>query len=194
MEEERTIVIDVKLTRGLVVALSCALAIATLLACLAMTGKSAVASGKEASEGMSLAQSTGMRQFYLTQSNFDGNEIITACVEGYHFASLWEIADPSNLKYDTYWGATSGDSGQGPPSSIDDYASAQGWVRTGYITNTSETRGKTNCNAWVDDGSGENGTVVRLVSDWVNDTPEIGVWDVYKATCNIDLRVWCVED
>ena len=195
MEEERTIVIDVKLTRGLVMALSCALAIVTLLACLMLTGESAVASGREASGETSLAQSTGMRQLYLTESAYEGNEAITACVEGYHFASLWEITDPSNLKYNTTWGEASDDSGQGPPTVIGSSTiPAQGWVRTGYSENSSSTQGETNCSAWTDGTSGENGSVVRLVSDWTSGYQDIGVWEVFYATCNNSLRVWCIED
>jgi hypothetical protein len=59
---EKIVVIDIKLTRGLVVALSCILVVAALLAYLTLTGGSAVASEAETAQ----AASTGMRQFYLT--------------------------------------------------------------------------------------------------------------------------------
>jgi len=59
---EKIIVIDIKLTRGLVVALSCVLVVVGLLAYLALTGESAAASGSDVAMEASLAASTGIRQ------------------------------------------------------------------------------------------------------------------------------------
>ena len=111
---EKIIVIDIKLTRGLVVALSCVLVLAALVTFLTLTGNSASASETEAVQ----AASTGMRQFYLSLVLVDGSDALSTCAEGYHMASLWEIADPSNLAYNTALGCTKPDSGQGPPSSV----------------------------------------------------------------------------
>jgi hypothetical protein len=42
------------------------------------------------------------RAFYLTKGKFQGNAAISACGNaGYHMAGLWEIHEPSLLKYDT---------------------------------------------------------------------------------------------
>jgi len=139
MQDEKTIVIDINLTRGLVVLLALALLVAALLGYLAWGQRDAAASGSQApldhAQAKPLAASSGLRGYYLTQSTYQGNETLTACASGYHFASLWEILDPSNLKYDTDLGMVRDDSGQGPPSYV------EGWVRTGYYSSTSSTPG-----------------------------------------------------
>ena len=55
------------------------------------------------------------RSFYLTKTTHTGAQALAACAEGYHMASLWEILNPSNLRYDTELGVVVGDSGFGPP-------------------------------------------------------------------------------
>jgi hypothetical protein len=45
-------------------------------------------------------------------------------------ASMWEISDPSNLRYDTQLGVTTADSGFGPPAGTS-FVAFFGWVRTG---------------------------------------------------------------
>ena len=184
---EKTIVIDIKLTRGLVVALSCVLVAVALLTCLTLTGESAAASEVETAE----AASTGMRQFYLTKNGYLGNATKTACAEGYHFASLWEIADPSNLKYNTILGYVQTDSGQGPPTF---YNGVIGWVRTGYVAYTAGDAGKANCDLWTSPSSSHRGTTAYLNSDWTGGVQHIGVWSVAHSGCQISNHVWCVED
>ena len=182
MKEERTIVIDIKLTKRLVVVLSCVLTIAALLAYLILTGESAVAAGET-----SPAQSSGMRQFYLTTAAYTGTQTLTACAGGYHFASLWELADPSNLKYNTSLGHTEADSGQGPPSSM------EGWVRTGYQSDIVMTPGHANCAAWTT-GYADFGTLAVLPSDWTAGQQDMSVWDVWIGYCGFSMPVWCIED
>ena len=48
----------------------------------------------------------GPRKFYLTQALHNGAQALSACAQGYHMASLWEIHDTSNLRYDTDLGLT----------------------------------------------------------------------------------------
>jgi hypothetical protein len=79
-----------------------------------------------------LAASAGLRGYYLTESTYNGADAdgtdgngAGVCAEGYHFASLWEILDPSNLKYDTGLGMVRDDSGQGPPT----FPYFGGWLR-----------------------------------------------------------------
>jgi hypothetical protein len=76
-----------------------------------------------------LAQAVSGRQYYLTAAGtyYDGSQATTACAEGYHMASMWELLDVSNLIYNTTLGFqhSSGDQGDGPP------AHADGWVRSG---------------------------------------------------------------
>jgi len=56
------------------------------------------------------------RKCYLTQNLKNGSQALTACVEKFHMASLWEIFNTSNLGYDTSRGFTQVDSGSGPPA------------------------------------------------------------------------------
>jgi hypothetical protein len=182
---DKLIVIDIKLTRGLVATLSCIVVLGALLTFLALTGGSASASEIEASR----APSTGMRQFYLTLLAFDGDDVLTACEAGYHMASLWEIADPSNLKYNTVLGSTKPDSGQGPPSD------RHGWVRTGYESSEYSTIvGIANCEAWTRDSHDYFGTVLSLPSAWTISEEDMGVWAALGGYCDFNYRVWCVED
>jgi hypothetical protein len=189
---QRTIVIDIKPTRGLVVALSCVLTGVALLAYLMLAGERVVASGAGASGEASPAQSTGKRQFYLTLlDEFDGSEALTACAPGYHMASLWEIADPSNLEYNTALGYTRTDSGQGPPTDIYGY----GWVRTGYVANSDGAAGEANCDVWSTvGGAGVYGSEAGLSSDWTSGSADVDVWDIGLVTCSTGRRVWCMED
>jgi hypothetical protein len=46
------------------------------------------------------------RKFYITQDFFHATQALTACADGYHMASLWEIFDTTNLRYDTKLGFT----------------------------------------------------------------------------------------
>ena len=138
-----------------------------------------------------------MRQFYLSTTAVNGDQAATACAEGYHFASMWEIADPSNLKYNTSLGSTSPDSGAGPPSQLvgSGYSiPAQGWVRTGFESSTAAVAGRGNCDAWSSAKRLTSGTVASLTSDWSGGTQDVGVWNTDVRTCGNSVRVWCVQD
>jgi hypothetical protein len=184
---QKVVVIDVSLIRELVVILCCILSTVGLLAYLVPTGARAVASEVDAAQ----AASTGMRQFYLTKNGYLGDATKTACAEGYHFASLWEIADPSNLKYNTTLGYGQTDSGQGPPTF---YNGVLGWVRTGYVAYTGGDAGKANCNLWTSASSSYRGTDAYLTSDWTGGVQHIGIWSVAHGGCQAENHVWCVED
>ena len=187
MEKEKTIVIDVRLTREFVVALVAVLTALMLLVYPALTGRSAEASGEATSEATSLASSTGMRQFYLTEAEVVGNQPLTACAAGYHFASLWEIADPSNLRYNTVLGYTRSDSGQGPP------AGTWGWVRTGYVSGDADM-GQANCNSWTSISGLLRGTYAQLPTLWTGGYEDLGVWTFGTDLCSGDHYAWCIED
>ena len=105
-------------------------------------------------------------------------------------ASFWEIAEPSNLKYNTTLGHNLTDSGQGPPSFYD---GVLGWVRTGYVAHTGGDVGKANCNLWTSASSSNRGTSAYLNSDW-SIAPDISVWSVGHSGCQIPNHVWCIED
>jgi hypothetical protein len=222
MKEERIIVIDINLTRGLVVLLALALLMAALVGYLAWGQREAAASGPQVSfgypfdlaQGMAqdkpfglasfgfaqdkqdrpLAQSGGLRGYYRTRTYHFGDEAdgtdgngAGVCAEGYHFASLWEILDPSNLKYNTTLGTINADSGQGPP------ALTLGWVRTGFGRSGSSTPGIGNCDGWDSNSDTDRGTRAYLASDW-EAGQDIYVWEVQTMRCDLGTGVWCVED
>lgn len=130
------------------------------------------------------------KSFYLTKTTHDGSQALTACADGYHMASLWEILDPSNMRYDTQLGATLQDSGFGPP--VGDFS--EGWIRTGGGAATSQIIGLGNCNAWMSARPEDSGTVVKL--DFPSNAFGVAIspWFAFLNTCNVDVKVWCVQD
>jgi hypothetical protein len=132
---------------------------------------------------------TRPRRYYLTTTLHKGNEALTACATGYHMASLWEIHEPTTLRYETALGFTRGDSGAGPP------ALAFGWIRTGWVTDESAVPGSSNCNSWTSDSGFGEGTAVGLPRTWrLTDSPLISPWIAIGEVCLEPIRVWCVQD
>ena len=144
-------------------------------------------------------------RYYLTNDLFDGARVLNACAEGFHMASLWEIFDTTQLKYDTALGVTRSDSGQGPPSGI------EGWIRTGGTSGVLALPEETpNCDAWTVGPPAQLalfGSAVRLTQTWTpfatNDpsfpqfrpvAAEIIPWAGAARNCATALRVWCVQD
>jgi len=137
--------------------------------------------------------------YYLDvgSGGYDGAATTTACDAGFHFASIFEIVDPSNLRYDTTRGMTTADSGGGPPQTI------QGWVRTGDISSSQADVGFANCgddlsSPWSSNQSDDRGTYAwfedPLGADWNSPASRIAPWSAGTAPCNIPFGVWCVED
>jgi hypothetical protein len=187
MEEEKMIVIDLRLSTGGVTILVGVLIVMMLLISSSLAeGRAVVATGR-----VSVTQSNGMRQFYLGGPGYFGGVAKTACASGYHMASLWEIADPSNLKYNTNLGVQQTDSGEGPPA---DESYFRGWVRTGYASNGSTTVGHANCFNWDTSNPSWYGTTAALPSLWTSSQQDIGIWDLGYAECGTILFVWCIED
>jgi hypothetical protein len=126
-----------------------------------------------------------LRKFYLTQTEHSGNEALTACTQGYHMASLWEIFNPSSLKYDTALGFTEADSGYGLPL-------VSGWIRTGQFSSESD-----NCSAWTTDSATQSGRVIRPedANNWENTPAQVTApWESGRRTCDTRRKVWCVQD
>src|SRR5262249_19001642 len=118
-----------------------------------------------------------------------------ACAAGYHMASIYEILNPSNLKYDIKLGWTLADSGEGPPTA------SIGWIRTGFAssgqTSIASTPGQDNCRAWTTANPGFSGTVVALSDSWVGQSQLITPIVPYFGelmVCSAPIRVWCVQD
>jgi len=129
------------------------------------------------------------RKYYLTTTLHDGNEARTACADGYHMASLWEIQDPTLLRYDNTLGFNRADSGSGPPSL------AFGWIRTGWDSDQAGVPGSSNCSAYTSDSNFGEGTAVALHRLWGSDqTRVISPWIAGGVVCFETSRVWCVQD
>ena len=128
------------------------------------------------------------RLFYLTTTDHNGSEALTACATGFHMASLWEILDTSNLRYDTTRGLTHADSGLGPPFAV------HGWIRTGNQVGD-DGAGNANCLAYTTASELVFGTTVDLPRVWAS--PEVTLispWEALAITCNQPKRVWCVQN
>jgi hypothetical protein len=181
---------------GLAGLLALALLVALLLSTPAWARQNAANPGAAHDRAVTGALPMFPRGYYLTKGPYNGASAdgtdgngAGVCAEGYHFASLWEILDTSNLRYNTDFGYMRDDSGLGPPSW------RPGWVRTGYSSSISDTAGMGNCANWSSSLSSDSGTFVRLHYNWTI-TPDIGVWDVNSGACNEGtvIRVWCVAD
>jgi len=136
------------------------------------------------------------RHYYLTKANFNGNQTLTACASGYHFASFAEILDPVALTYNKTLGRSAADDGAGPPST------ALGWVRTGYVSNSvpdlKGTGTPTNCNVWTSGATTDDGEVGAFTPPYLNGTNWTPAVVFGNAACDnsqgYNLGVWCVEN
>ena len=154
----------------------------TILGYLAGAEREVSASGRQTAP----AGAGGVREYYLTTTTYNGANASTACAAGYHMASMWEILDPSSLRYNSVLGHARDDSGAGPP--ID-----RGWVRTGYMSNNENYAGRANCSAWTTTAG--YGTTAILPNQWRADWEDLLAWNVYTWLCNsTTARVWCVAD
>ena len=130
------------------------------------------------------------RKFYVTPGfSYDGAQALSACAEGYHMASLWEIREPSNLRYDTNLGLTLSDTGFGPPTAF-------GWIRTGgsAVATAIPVTGSANCNGWTSNSGGHYGTGATLSNSWGAAAVRISPWQADSAPCSVGQHVWCVQD
>ena len=129
---------------------------------------------------------TERRRYYLTIDQFDASEADEPgnCSEGFHFASLWEIEGPSQLRYDTGRGLTGPDSGSGPPArTLLPGSSVLGWVRSGQI----EPAATDNCDIWATNDGLLNGTIANFL-------PKNAEIRGSHVSCANSMHVWCVED
>ena len=161
-----------------------ALALATILAgligALAWSPGQAVASPTQAEHPDPL-------QYYLTTNLYPGDQALTACALGFHMASLWEILDTSNLRYNTTRGYTRSDSGHGPPAT-------GGWIRTGSASGSTGSPGTSNCHAWTSGSESDVGSYVFLPGSWAAGSEDLMGWAVATAICSAQIRVWCIGD
>lgn len=147
------------------------------------------------------AKSAVLRGYYLTKDAWDGAQATTACSAGYHMASLYEILDPSNLKYNGTLGVTNADSGSGPPVLVINgslfVGEAFGWVRTGAPSQQSySAAGEANCNAYSSNSSEHTGSLAGLLFDWNFQTYTVPMapWGAGVGLCANSWPVWYVQD
>jgi hypothetical protein len=191
--EERTIVVDLRFSHKFVVAVVGILLIAVLAGYLLISQDAVTASAPAESSAVSAG---AVRKFFLSKQAVPPPAAASICAAapGYHFASLWEIADVSNLEYDTTYGRTTADGVQGPPAAV------AGWMRTGRNSGAlAGNAGVANCNLWTSlippaAPGGGFGTIAALPDDWTAGDHDIGVWEVAVSPCNAGLPVWCAED
>jgi hypothetical protein len=136
------------------------------------------------------------RKYFLTEAYMAPNLAPLACAlaGNYHMASLWEIYDPSQLRYDSdnpdaFTGLD--DQGEGPPAN----PARRGWIRTGGIGTDGLGSTPANCYAWTSTASNDYGVTVGLNVYWY-ETPTVPIhpWDVAERACNTTAQVWCVEN
>jgi hypothetical protein len=134
------------------------------------------------------AAADSRRWFYLTPDAYNGANALTACDAEFHMASVYEILDLSNLRYDMGRGFTKSDSGWGPPQY------AVGWVRTGDEAYVGDQVGYSNCDSWTSSSGSHLGTEVFLHDDWNDPATWISPWQGFTSTCSLPARVWCIQD
>jgi hypothetical protein len=146
--------------------------------------------GRGQSEKVGGPPQFGPRMFYLTRTEHKGDAALSACADGYHMAALWEIFEPSNLKYDLERGLTPLDSGSGPPTGT------SGWIRTGYgSSGVNAPPGQATCQLWASHSNEDAGTIVHLPTAWdFNNVTVISPWQAFLGSCGVDFHVWCVQD
>jgi|SRR5579862_888654 len=168
----------------------------TLLAVIALAVVSL--SARNFSGAATTTSTAPARHYYLTKAAFDGNQALTACVSGYHFASFAELADPGVLTYNKTLGRSQADDGQGPPQNI------FGWARTGYASSSTSPGGEplTNCNVWTSGASTDNGTAGSFTFPYWNPASQgygwVPVFASEQGPCDAgsagNVGVWCVEN
>ena len=185
-----TLTIHIDISRNILILLSFIILVSSAVLIIFADYKNAEASLPLQAE----LTSNGLRKYYLTSANCSGADAdgtddngAGVCASGYHFASLWEILDISNLEYNPLLGVTTQDSGKGPPSMT------TGWVRTGFSSDSSGTAGRANCDDW--DSLDGSGSTIWLPENWIDtNAQKINVWNTEGYSCSNAFHVWCVED
>ena len=141
------------------------------------------------------------RRYYLTIGETNGGGPKFMCASGYHFASVFELMEVSQLEYNGSEGRNLDDAGEGPPSGnlLSGPLRSSGWVRTGSAAAVAiSTDAAPNCNDWVSVAKAEIGAVAylprpgpaTLSSAYVAEAPFI----VSGLNCANLRPVWCIED
>lgn len=157
-------------------------------------------SARNFSGAATTSSTSPVRGYYLTKSAVTGSEVLTACASGYHFASIWEIENTSDLHYNTTLGLTNVNSGKGAPSiSYNSDKSVHnapiGWIRTGGALDA-------NCNKWTSNSSADQGSAAGLTTA----NTSAPLWQIFSVSttepiscdgnvnAGVTVGVWCVEN
>jgi hypothetical protein len=160
---------------------------------IANNGQQSVVEGKASGPNVcpdQLCGTSGRKRFFLTVTTQAAGAAEGACGVGFHLASLWELREPSALEYDDARGLTTGDSGQGPPTT------SYGWIRTGNdaLGAFIDPPGEVNCLGGSSSSITNFGTAAALPVDWSAAPGPQSPWLVRTNTCNAAQRAWCAED
>jgi hypothetical protein len=148
-------------------------------------------------QGTVFTSTAPIRGYYLTKSTITGSKVLTACASGYHFASIWEILNTSDLHYNTTLGRTNVNSGSGPPALTANGTDADnpfGWIRSGG-------RDDPNCINWTSSNrvdGGSEGTLALSPPQWAID---VGGGTATPVSCDatfngkpVAIGVLCVQN
>jgi hypothetical protein len=133
-------------------------------------------------------RTTGLFSHPIRPEDDPAPEACGAVPAGFHMASLWEIFEPSHLRYDTALGVTDG--GLGLRCSDRDSR----MVRTGAGPSGFQPAPRANCHAWASSEAADFGTLVALSAAWAFDGLGASPWAAVDDTCSSARPVWCVED
>jgi hypothetical protein len=152
-------------------------------------------------QGTAFTSTAPIRGYYLTKNTITGSKVLTACASGYHFASIWEILNTSDLHYNTTLGRTNVNSGNGAPALSSHTTTANvpyGWIRTGAPDDP-------NCINWTSSNGVDAGSVGALFIQGASPPPG---WIIGNSTgtqtpvsCDdtvggtpYNIGVWCVQN
>lgn len=116
------------------------------------------------------------KTYYLSSSTYTGSAARTACVRGFHMASLFELSSLGALTYLTRAPSFTSyaDQGQGPPNDV------WGWIHAGS---------QVDCSNYYNGGIAEIVLPSSLPNEYTTTT-----WDLNFDSCTAQYRVWCVSN
>jgi hypothetical protein len=174
---------------------------AVIIALVAIVAVALLSHNVGNAQGTVFTSTAPIRGYYLTKNTITGSKVLTACATGYHFASIWEILNTSDLHYNTTLGRSNANSGLGAPSisytldrSVID--APIGWIRTGGALDA-------NCKNWTSNSATDQGSAAGLTTAntsaplWgvfsTSTKQEISCDDTLSGT-PLPVGVWCVQN
>lgn len=132
-----------------------------------------------------LCSSVDRRRYYVTSGSYQGSAAGApgVCAPGFHFASFFELVDPSSRIYDESLGLSLG---TGVP------IGALGWFEVGTTLSDPSLR----CSGWSTNAGTGFGAQLAFgdLTSSGPPTPAASPWTASLVPCSPSLRVWCAED